>query len=46
MVLNVNNDEPPVAGDIDEQRRLHEQRNTDHISSTVMHQVGGVRTDS
>jgi hypothetical protein len=30
MVLNVNNDELPVAGETDVQRQLHEQRNTDH----------------
>jgi hypothetical protein len=30
MVLNVSNDEPPVAGETDEQRQLREQRNTDH----------------
>jgi hypothetical protein len=30
MVLNVSNDEPAVAGETDEQRQLHEQRNADH----------------
>jgi hypothetical protein len=29
MVLNVNNDEPAVVRETDEQRQLHEQRNAD-----------------
>jgi hypothetical protein len=30
MVLNISNDEPVVVGETNEQRQLHEQRNTDH----------------
>jgi hypothetical protein len=30
MVLNVSNDEPVVEGETDEQRQLHELRNTGH----------------
>jgi hypothetical protein len=31
MVLNVNNDEPAVTGETDEQWQLREQRNTDRV---------------
>jgi len=42
IVVNVSADEPAVDGETDEQRQLHEQRNTDRIISATLSTWSGI----